>query len=309
MTSQDPFRLEANEFALRMGARPLDGEPLILLDPATMAEQLRLKAQILAEDHRYVCQALPGSELAQWEVLELLLPALARHYPHAFRLELAGAGWHWHNQLSGEHWALNPTAQTGLALAPLDWIGRQVQEDLLLLAGDAEAGFPLVAGHLCFANHWCLDEKLGLPLLAIHAPVPGYAEQLGRPGDMLLARLKPERPVWRRNWSLVISPQFDLSSRYRAQLDPLKATITSANAGERCYYRTERQTLSRLPRSGAVLFTIHTHRAPLASLAADPAWAAGLLGMLRSTPPAMIAYKGLTPYYEPLCAYLISCAE
>ena len=35
--------------------------------------------------------------------------------------------------------------------------------------------------------------------------------------------------------------------------------VTAENAGQRLHLRVERQTLSRLPRTGAVLFTIRTH--------------------------------------------------
>jgi dimethylamine monooxygenase subunit A len=132
---------------------------------------------------------------------------------------------------------------------------------------------------------------------------------VGRASDLLLARLRPERPVWRRNWSIVVSPELNLASRFSAELNARKAAITAENAGERCFYRSERQTLSRLPRSGAILFTIRTHVAALGALAADPIWAAGLLRLLRSTPPAILAYKGISPYLGALLACLERLAE
>jgi hypothetical protein len=81
--------------------------------------------------------------------------------------------------------------------ATLAEVGAQVAEDLLILraSGDQE----LIAGHLCFANGWCLNERLGRPLLAVHDPVPGYAETLGEPTRNLLARLKPVAPS-ASNW-------------------------------------------------------------------------------------------------------------
>ena len=39
----------------------------------------------------------------------------------------------------------------------------------------------------------------------------------------------------------------------------LQDAVTAENAGQRLHLRVERQTLSRLPRTGAVLFTIRTH--------------------------------------------------
>lgn len=302
--SLQPFALPPPSFKLSVGARPLGDEPLIVLEPADYGAELALKARILSEDHSYYCQALPGSLPAQWELLEQLLPRLATAYPQHFQLTQCGSQWRWQNALLTQDTTLTLGDAASLAYAPLDWLGRQVQEDLLLLAGNAANGFPLIAGQLCFANHWCLDEKLGLPLLAIHAPVPGYAAQVGRPSDLLLARLQPERPLWRRNWSLVVSPALNQASRFKAELEARKASITAANVGERCYYRSERQTLMRLPRSGAILFTIRTHVAALAQLCADPAWAGGLRELLRGSPPDLLRYKGLTPYADALLTYL-----
>lgn len=39
--------------------------------------------------------------------------------------------------------------------------------------------------------------------------------------------------------------------------------ITAQNAGDRLLTRMERETLSRLPKTGAILFTIRTHMKPL----------------------------------------------
>lgn len=37
----------------------------------------------------------------------------------------------------------------------------------------------------------------------MHEPVPGYASALGTATDDLFARLRPDRPLWRLNWSLL----------------------------------------------------------------------------------------------------------
>ncbi|MFV9506427.1 MAG: heme-dependent oxidative N-demethylase family protein [Oscillochloridaceae bacterium umkhey_bin13] len=309
ITSLSPFDLQSDQFSLKVGARPLEGEPLLIVEPTSYLAEVGLKELILTEDHAYYYRGLPGSEPAQWDALRLLLPTLAQTYPAHFVYTADGDQIRWHNRLTGQQLAFRLGDAANLPLAPLDWLGRQVQEDLLILAGDPDTGFPLIAGQLCFPNHWCLDEKLGLPLLAIHEPVPAYAAQIGRSTDLLMARLKPERPVWRRNWSVVVSAQLNLASRYQAEMAARKTTITAENVGERCYFRTERQTLSRLEPSGAILFTIYTQAAPIASLAADPGWAKRFLNLLHSTPEAMRTYKGITPYYPALVAYLESQAR
>ena len=81
------------------------------------------------------------------------------------------------------------------------------------------------------------------------------------------------------------------------------------NPGERCFLRLERQTLSRLPATRAILFTIHTYNIPIAAVAADPDHARRLAGNLRTMPPALQRYKGLDRYADALLAYLDRAAR
>ena len=83
---------------------------------------------------------------------------------------------------------------------PLITAARLVQEDLCLLRAGAE-GYALAAAVVCFPSRWSLAEKAGKPLRAIHGPVPDYEAELTRPVDRFFDMLKPERPVWRANWS------------------------------------------------------------------------------------------------------------
>jgi hypothetical protein len=72
----------------------------------------------------------------------------------------------------------------------------------------------------------------------------------------------------------------------------------------RSFLRLERQTLTLLPRTRGVLFTIHTYRAPVAAEVEEPARRRRLANVLRTVPPEMRDYKRLTPLMEPLLAYL-----
>ena len=60
---------------------------------------------------------------------------------------------------------------------------------------------------------------------------------------------------------------FQPTGKWRTAHD---ATITEQNAGERLFLRVERQTLRRLPDSGAVLFGIRVHVYPLADAVTTP---------------------------------------
>lgn len=179
--------------------------------------------------------------------------------------------------------------------------GDAVQEDLLVL--DArQAGLPLIAGHLCFANAWCLDDKMGRPFMEIHGPVPEFATTIGPSSEKLLERLKPGRPVSRLNWAVKATGQLDLTTRWDAEVAIWNGLVDSSNAGARCWMRAERQTLSRLERSGTVLFTVHTYTQPVETLTL--AQQRILHGVLTTCPESMLRYKGIWPFVEPLVAWL-----
>jgi hypothetical protein len=179
--------------------------------------------------------------------------------------------------------------------------GNSVQEDLLILDPHLP-GLPLVAGHLCFANAWCLGDKLGQPFLAIHGTVPSFGRTIGPSSQLLLERLKPGRPVQRLNWAVKSTGQLDLTSRWDAHVAAANMLVNSANAGERCWMRAERQTLSRLEPSGCILFTVHTYTQPVATL--TPVQRLHLYGVLRTCPEDMLRYKGIWPFHGALLEWL-----
>jgi len=179
--------------------------------------------------------------------------------------------------------------------------GNAVQEDLLLLDLN-QPGLPLIAGHLCFANAWCLDDKMGHPFLAIHDPVPGFGQSIGPSSEKLMERLKPGRPVQRLNWAVKSTGQLDLTSRWDPQVAAWNQLIHPTNAGQRCWMRCERQTLSLLQQSNTVLFTVHTYTQPVATL--STAQQDILLGVLETCPEPMLRYKGIWPFLDPLLTWL-----
>ena len=145
-------------------------------------------------------------------------------------------------------------------------VARARWEDLCLLQPDANGNYRLTAGAVGFPTDWRLAEKIGLPLTAIHAPIHGYAEQLASGVDHFFRTL-PAGPIFgRANWFVVPSDAW----RYMPTDAPVDrfAHVTAANAGNTLFVRCERQTLRRLPETGAVLFTISIAVAPLGSLSA-----------------------------------------
>ena len=162
-----------------------------------------------------------------------------------------------------------------------------------------DAGYRLTGASLCFPNRWRLAEKIGQPLDFIHAPVPGFAPALERPVAHFFAALKPDRILGRVNWGIADDP-----TRFQPIGREADAAITPDTAGTALFLRVERQTLRRLPQSGAVVFTIRTEIAPLDRVVATRADARDLAGAIRDMSPAMLRYKHLTAAAPALLAWL-----
>jgi hypothetical protein len=181
----------------------------------------------------------------------------------------------------------------GLADAALaaheDWL-------ILLPKGDVHV---LVAGALAFPTDWHLAEKIGKPLAAIHAPIPRYAERLAVGVDHVFQALAPDRLLRRANWNLLES---DVLRYLPAQ--PAMARfghVTAANAGETLFLRIERQSLRRLPDSGAAVFGIGIYIEPLAAL--PSALVQDLARAVTAVPADEAVRRGIPAYGAALATY------
>ncbi|MVM29077.1 DUF3445 domain-containing protein [Spirosoma sp. HMF4905] len=301
-----PYFPFSHAFDHRMGTAPLQAHELLIEVDDEYRHEIALKRDLLAQDLRYYFQALPATELAQWDVLERVLTETAKRYPQYFSLTQTGDQWHWQNNLLAEEFHFIFGDAGTLPQAPLDWVGRQVQEDLLILSADGTAA--LVAGQLCFPNGWCMDDKIGQTFLGIHRPAPTMVQPTMQAAHKLLEHIPAHRPIWRASWNFKITDQLDLSTKYSAgynnELAHLAPTLTSSTVGDQIFIRIERQTFSRLPRSGAILFGIHTYQNTLANEAADIDHAKKILGTLQTTPRDMLDYKAITPFESAMLHFL-----
>lgn len=279
-------------YRMAMGVKPLaDGEWLEL--DADCADDLREKRRLLKERRDQVLRLLPGSEAAQAELLRILVDYLDRWHPRHCRLD----GKTVHLPALGERYDLDDPA-----MAPLDLAGRLVQEDFCLLQRN-DTGWCLTAASVCFPTRWDLVAKMGKPLADIHDPVPGFRDTLADPVSLFFDRMRVDKPVWRLNWSLLDDPAlFQPAGHNRGER---RADIDADNAGDKVILRVERQTLRRLPQSGAIVFTIRIHRWPLSVLKSQPEAAARLRAAMASMPDAMRGYKSLAVFEEAAAAWLL----
>ena len=133
---------------------------------------------------------------------------------------------------------------------PMATLGRLVQNDFCILHQQGDEHI-LSAAVLCFPASWSLGEKFMRPLSVIHEPVEEYDENITKRVQRMFNGIKVDRPLWRFNTLNYEHPQLFHPRTHTTRRDP-----QPFNGGK--YLRSERQTLTRLPKTGAVIFSIHT---------------------------------------------------
>lgn len=221
-TSAEPFRI---------GLAPLDPAHFIVSDEED-AEALAEKRRLVATGCDAVFQARTDSAHEQAEAAELVANNLRRYHGR----------------------------EIAIADRPLLDASLKVQEDLLVMRREANGDWRLVAGSLCFPSSWNLHEKFDRPLTAIHAPVPRLEERMGARIRRMFDMMRPERPMWRQNWSI-----HGDGERRHVRSASERHDWDSAGSGEP-FLRLEYQTLWKLPLSNSILFTVRIFSRPFARL-------------------------------------------
>lgn len=133
--------------------------------------------------------------------------------------------------------------------APLRTVSKLIQEDICILQKNGNAHH-LTAALLCFPASWTLSEKIGRALPAIHGPVAEYGDNIAQRVQRLFDGIRVGQPIWRANLLRYSDPAL---YQPKSETDPREQEPENAVCE-----RSERQTLWRLPVSGAVVFSIHT---------------------------------------------------
>ncbi|MEJ6477909.1 MAG: DUF3445 domain-containing protein [Octadecabacter sp.] len=212
--------------------RSVDLVDWLRVDDAYSA-QLALKADLIADQRGDVIAVCDGAGAALAELLDYALA----HLPDGFAV-------------TGEA----VTRPDGVSVAldrddPLLTLSRIVQEDLCILQKQGDEHV-LTAALLCFPASWTLAQKIGKPLLAIHVPVAEYDENIAKRVQRLFDGVQVGRPLWRANYL-----GYDKAALYQPRREGDPRPVGGAGAP---FDRSERQTVLRLPNTGAVVFSIHS---------------------------------------------------
>ena len=214
------------------GIRPLGDLPWLLRDEAHAA-QMAERDRLLREKRDAVIAMDEAARPAAEELLEIVL---ADQFPDAITEAIRADG---------------VTVSIDRA-DPMGTLNCLVQEDLCLMEKRGEEHV-LTAAALCFPARWMLSEKFLRPLIRIHRPVDVYDDGIAKRVQRLFDGVQPGRPIWRFNRVDHADPTLH---------QPVSEYARHDHPGPdrpKPYLRSERQCILRLPRTRAVVFSIHTY--------------------------------------------------
>ncbi|MEG9500278.1 MAG: DUF3445 domain-containing protein [Methylorubrum extorquens] len=250
------------------------------------------------------CQSLPHMITAEWDLVELLMESMAKHYPEHFQLTRAGDAWHWVNRPLGIDQRFTFGDAATLPRPPMEYITRQCQGDFALL--DQRLGnLWMDSGMITGQADWSLDFDIGMNFMEWHAPVP-LAKDMGifERALKFLLNLQQSRPVRRLNWTMTINPRLDTSPENYDKWGRDRTTVTPENVGDKVHLRVELQAMWRLPRSNAIVFSIRAYMISMNELVTVPKWARRFHRVLRDVRGELAEYKGLSRYRDTTVAWL-----
>ncbi|KAK4164739.1 hypothetical protein QBC43DRAFT_46396 [Cladorrhinum sp. PSN259] len=298
-----PFRY-GPKYNVTMGLRRIQHEDWIELD-SDFPKYHAAKRQRIIQRGSKSCKTAPEAYPAALELLQEFVEYLPQRYPSLYSRTERGLK----NLWSGEEFDINGDPSNGkLAEDPMQMAARMVQDDLAIMIEREDGQYYLLAGATLLPGFWRLEDKFGMGLSEIHTSgdVPQYKEKLEKGMMNFFRRVQPQELVARNNYFFQVDDGLAWSWSIGPEDSPEVSWSTAEKnrAIEHHYFRSERQTLRRLPKSGGVVFTIRTYFHPITSIAEEDYVPGRLASAIRGWGDDVSHYKGKEKYGEVLLEYL-----
>jgi dimethylamine monooxygenase subunit A len=298
-----PYRWAAADFQL--GLRPMIPESWILIGEEH-SQRMQEKRERLDKALPFYYRTLPESTAAQRELRDRVVTHLLKDHPQSF-------------ERSGSVVRALRTDQTldcdDRVSEPLLQLSYLLEEDFMLLQ-EAHGRPRIVAAANAYSSSGRLVSSVGYDVQWAHQPVPGLTQRLGTRIDRVLGSVHVATPCERFNWQ--ITP---IATVFFPHDDPHAANATAMHrvseelrrypdrAGDLLWVRVERQTLSRLPDSNTVAFSLHTFSDPLSCLRSDVTSLRAILALLKNYSQERWRYSEMNILREPIMSWLEAAAS
>ncbi|KAF5251439.1 hypothetical protein FANTH_3461 [Fusarium anthophilum] len=285
-----------HDFDWKTAPRPIRADTpseLITIDEDYL-DRVTHRRSIIATHGSTVHGCIPEGDAAVRELYTYLLSEqLPKRFPTIFKLSKDNSMCE--NLATGMSF---PTLPEGNMDAALRVLGETVEEDLFLLQETPE-GHRSVAFMCCFPAGFDPSSKLGKTLVEIHAPVPSY-EKIGSSMEKFFTKLEVGKSVKRTNWSVQTHTELFNCQGNHITGDDKYETDEDVDI-EKTFLRIELQTLTRLPKTRAILFSFKTYLYPVRQIKDEglgPAFADAIEGLAKGNAPGMWTYKSAVDDFD-----------
>lgn len=295
-----------------MGLRSMSWDEWIELDNQYLHFHA-LKASRIRDRGPKCCLTAPEPRVQDGalELLQELADYLPQRYPSLFVKTDTGL----RNVATNEMFEIGPDSAScsvnDLPEPPMQLSARLVQDDLAIMYERPDGNYALLAAAIHLAGFWRLEDKFGLSLSEIHTSgdVPGFKSKLEKGMLNFFRRVRPEAPVLRNNYFIQVDDHLAWSPSIGSEDSTTEGEVGWFTAEKdkvisQHWFRSERQSLRRLPRSGAVVFTIRTYFHPVTEIAEEVGVPGRLASAVRSWGEDVSRYKGRERYEGVLLEFL-----
>lgn len=303
-TNPIPYRAFKHKYNVTMGVQSMDPQDWIQLDNEWVKFH-DLKQKRVEEKGKDLYDISPIALDGCIELLKELQIYLPNRYPSLFQATSKGLK----NLFNNEEYDFK-------IHDPMFIIGNLLQDDIAILTEDSNGNYNFTAGSILLAGSWRFKDKFNKSISSIHSDskVPKYHSNLQNSMNKFFYRLKPESPMVRYNYGFQMDDNLpwaysslgdeDSDSGWRFQTGEAKAISI-----DDIYYRSERQSLRRLPKSGVIVFTIRAYFLPLVEICKEPFVPQRLLNGVLNWDEESKEYKGFEKYKDIVIPYLTKQAE
>jgi hypothetical protein len=298
-----PYRWAGVDFQL--GLRRIRPDSWILIG-GEHSEMMRQKRARLDDYRSFYYGSLPDSLPAQRELRQRVTTHLLADHSQSF----VRNGSEIRSLITGQ--VIDLDDHTTEPLLQLSYL---IEEDFMLL--DKVGGAArITAASNAYSTSGRLVASVGHDVAWAHEPVPRLTDKLGVRINQVIDSIHPAYPCERFNWQLtpMATVFFPHDNPHAANAAAMHEAVEKlrhdpGRAGELLWLRVERQTLSRLPDSNAVAFSLHTYSDPLSSVQSDLESLRAILALLKGYSEERWKYSEMDIVREPLLAWLAAAAS
>ncbi|CAH6723115.1 hypothetical protein CLIB1444_13S00694 [[Candida] jaroonii] len=307
-----PFKNAAYKLTMSIGK--LDPQDWLLMEP-TYKKTIGVKTQIINNVHpdypdrdlrSCTLFALPECVPAINEFYDIVVNYMCDKYPMYFKKE----GDKIYNSVTKEY---VPASSDGVdAEKLLSSLVGTIEEDFIILMKDPTSDsdeYFFKGGVFAFAAGFNPSTKINTPLTSIHLPIPGYEEKLKVSMNRFFNRLQIGQFVTRSNFSIQTHNLYYVDDRNKGHNRPNEEQISipeeELDFDKQVHYRSERQVLTRLPKTEAIVFTIRTYLHPMSEIRNEGEEVCErLIGAINGLPREIFLYKAAGEWAEGVKSYL-----